>query len=149
VVAKLFGQVRPDAAWFGEKDYQQLLVIRRMTRDLDLDVRVEGVATVREADGLALSSRNAYLTADERRIAPRLHAILTDAAEQIAGGVQAEKCCQAAIAALATAGFSDIEYVEARDAETLEPIAGIASGPARVFGAVRLGKARLIDNMPV
>ncbi len=149
VVAKLFGQIRPDAAWFGEKDYQQLLVIRRLTQDLDLDVRVEGVATVREADGLALSSRNAYLTADERRIAPRLFAAITAAAEQIAGGGQAEKCCQAAITALATAGFSDIEYLEARDAETLEPINGVHSGPARVLGAVQLGKARLIDNAPV
>ena len=149
VVAKLFGQIRPDAAWFGEKDYQQLLVIRRMTADLNLDVRIEGVATVRESDGLAMSSRNAYLTAEERRIAPRLYAILTDAAEGIARGGRAEDGCRAAIVNLKKAGFPEIEYVEARDADTLDPISAAATGPTRVLAAVRLGKARLIDNVPI
>ncbi len=149
VVAKLFGQVRPDAAWFGEKDYQQLLVIRRMTEDLDLGITILGVPTVREADGLAMSSRNAYLTPDERRIAPRLHEALSEAAGKIAAGAPAESACGAAIATLTAAGFSDVDYVEARDAATLASISGIAAGPARVLGAVRLSKARLIDNVAV
>jgi pantoate--beta-alanine ligase len=149
VVAKLFGQVRPDAAWFGEKDYQQLQVIRRMTEDLDLGVAVESVPTVREADGLAMSSRNRYLTAEERRVAPQLFAILSQAAESIAGGDAAAQCCAAAVAALGEAGFAEIDYVEARDAETLEPVTGTATRPARVLGAVRLGSARLIDNVAV
>jgi pantoate--beta-alanine ligase len=149
IVAKLFGQVRPDAAWFGEKDYQQLLVIRRMTEDLNLGVKIEGVATIREPDGLAMSSRNAYLKSDERRIAARLYEILTDTAGRIAGGDRAEDCCREAVAALGEAGFSEIEYVEARDAETLAPIKGKPTGPARVLAAVQLGKARLIDNVAV
>jgi pantoate--beta-alanine ligase len=149
IVAKLFGQVRPDAAWFGEKDYQQLLVIRRMTEDLDLAVQVESVPIIREPDGLAMSSRNAYLTDEERRLAPRLFAVLTDAAQAIADGGRADDCCRDAILALRKAGFSEIDYVEARDAATLEPITGTTTGPARVLAAVRLSKARLIDNVAV
>lgn len=149
VVSKLLIQCLPDVAWFGEKDYQQLLIVRRMVRDLDLPVRVMGHPTVREADGLALSSRNAYLGADERRVAPALHRAIAEVARRVAGG--AADCgaeCEKARAAILTAGFAAVDYVEVRDAETLAPMAR-ATRPARVLAAARLGKARLIDNVPV
>ena len=149
VVAKLFAQVRPDAAWFGEKDYQQLLVIRRLAADLDCGVDVIGVPTVREADGLAMSSRNAYLTPEERRVAPLLFRTLTEIATRIAGGgADIGEACAQGRSTLLEGGFAAIDYLEARDAETLLPLIA-ASGPARVFVAARLGKARLIDNVPI
>jgi pantoate--beta-alanine ligase len=149
VVAKLLGQCQPDLACFGEKDYQQLLAVRRMVRDLDMPVRIIGVPTVRESDGLAMSSRNAYLGADERRIAPALNRAIAAVAQRVAnGGADCAAACAEARAALLAAGFASVDYVEVRDAETLAPLGRVA-GPARVLAAARLGKARLIDNVPV
>ena len=149
VVAKLLLQALPDAALFGEKDYQQLLVIRRLVRDLDIPVRIEGVPTVREPDGLALSSRNAYLSAAERRIAPTLAATLGGIARRLAGDPDAVAQAVAdGQTRLRAAGFTGIDYLEVCDAETLAPLAR-ADLPARVLAAVRLGGTRLIDNMPV
>jgi pantoate--beta-alanine ligase len=148
VVAKLLLQAFPDWAFFGEKDYQQLIVIRRMVRDLDIPVRIEGVPTVREPDGLALSSRNAYLTAEERRVAPALHATIDSVARAVAGGAAPEAEATRATDALVRAGFRKVDYVAVRDAETLEPVAD-AARPARVLAAAWLGRARLIDNVPV
>jgi len=150
VVTKLLNQVRPDAAVFGEKDYQQLQVIRRVNRDLDIGVKIIGAATLREADGLAMSSRNRYLTATERRIAPALHQALTRAAKELAGGGRVDEALAAAREAVLKAGFGDIDYIEARHAETLSVLdEGPLRSPARVFGAAWLGKARLIDNVAV
>ncbi|WP_029008105.1 pantoate--beta-alanine ligase [Azospirillum halopraeferens] len=148
VVTKLFLQALPDVAVFGEKDYQQLQVIRRFTRDLDIPVRVEGLPTVREADGLAMSSRNAYLTPDERARAPELQRALSAAAAALAGGVEAAPVLEEVRHRLAAAGFGRVDYVELRDADTLEPLTR-ADGPARLLAAVWLGKARLLDNVPV
>ncbi len=148
LVAKLFAQCAPDAAWFGEKDYQQLLVVRRLARDLDLAVAVHGVATVREADGLALSSRNAYLDARERAIAPALHRTLTLVAEAVAGGAPPAGETARGHAALLDAGFASVDYIELRDAETLAPVETMTR-PARVLAAAWLGRARLIDNVAV
>lgn len=149
VVAKLFAQCLPDAAWFGEKDYQQLLVVRRMVRDLDLPVVIESHPTVRDADGLALSSRNAYLTPAERRIAPALYRAISTVAERVKDGAadSVAECARARDAILA-AGFASVDYVEVRDAATLAQLDRV-TGPARVLAAARLGKARLIDNVPV
>ncbi len=148
VVTKLFLQALPDVALFGEKDYQQLMVIRRFARDLDIPVRVEGLPTVREADGLAMSSRNAYLTADERARAPELNRALVEAAEDLSAGAESGAVLDAVRARLQAAGFGTIDYVELRDAETLEPVRGV-DRPARLLAAAWLGKARLIDNVPV
>ncbi|HEY2539045.1 MAG TPA: pantoate--beta-alanine ligase, partial [Stellaceae bacterium] len=149
VVAKLLLQSLPDFAYFGEKDYQQLLIVRRLARDLDLPVRIEGVAIVREPDGLALSSRNAYLSPSERRIAPRLAQVLRD----IAAGVAREPAAVAreierGRVELSRAGF-DVEYLEVRAADDLAPIGDVASRPCRVLAAAYLGRTRLIDNFPV
>jgi len=148
VVTKLFLQALPDVALFGEKDYQQLQVIRRFTRDLDIPVRVEGVPTVREADGLALSSRNAYLSADERARAPELHRALSGAAAELAAGMAAGAVLEQVKARIAAAGFRSIDYVELRDADTLAPVERVER-PARLLAAAWMGKARLIDNVPV
>lgn len=153
VVTKLLVQVRPDAAYFGEKDYQQLQVIRRLVRDLDLPVQIEAVPTVREADGLALSSRNAYLSAAERRIAPRLYDTLRSLSERLAGAAPASaealaREVEAARRSLERAGFTRIDYLEVRDAETLEPVTNLER-PARALAAAWLGETRLIDNCPV
>jgi pantoate--beta-alanine ligase len=148
VVTKLFAQCEPDAAWFGEKDYQQLTVIRRLTHDLGLAVAVHGVATVREADGLALSSRNAYLDARERAIAPILNRSLAALAEAVAGGAALAEETVRAREALLDAGFASVDYVELRDAQTLAPIDAVTR-PARVLAAARLDRARLIDNVAV
>lgn len=148
VVAKLLIQAAPDRAYFGEKDYQQLLVVRRMAADLDLPVRIEGVPTVREADGLAVSSRNAYLTPEERAAAPRLYATLTEVAERIAGGADIEGACAEGREALLAAGFASVDYLACADAETLAPARGLGRA-LRVFAAAHLGRARLIDNVPV
>ncbi|MEK9662347.1 MAG: pantoate--beta-alanine ligase [Alphaproteobacteria bacterium] len=147
VVAKLLLQALPDVAIFGEKDYQQLQVIRRLARDLDIPVEIVGAPTVREADGLALSSRNAYLDARQRAIAPTLHDTLESAAHRLAAGEDAAAVLTDGIAALAHAGFGPVEYLEWRDAETLEstPAPG---HPGRLLAAAWLGKTRLIDNVP-
>ena len=148
VVTKLLLQVLPDYAVFGEKDYQQLAVIRRLVTDLNVPVDIVGAPTVREGDGLALSSRNAYLTEDERKIAPALYRTLTTVADDVAKGEGSAACCEAAVAALEAAGFSGVDYVEVRDAETLGSDPG-PDRPRRVLAAARLGNARLIDNVPV
>jgi pantoate--beta-alanine ligase len=148
VVAKLLLQSLPDAAYFGEKDYQQLQVIKRMTRDLDIPVAIKGCATVREPDGLAMSSRNAYLNADERRVAARLNHIMHDAIKAARGGDAIAATEAEAARYLLAAGFTSVDYMAIRDAETLAPIADLAR-PARILAAAWLGKTRLIDNMAV
>ncbi|HWT13031.1 MAG TPA: pantoate--beta-alanine ligase [Allosphingosinicella sp.] len=148
VVAKLFNQVQPDLALFGEKDYQQLAVIRRMAADLDLPVEILGVPTQRDADGLALSSRNAYLSAEERAAARALPRALGEAAQAIAAGSPVAEAIERARSRLAAAGFEAIDYVELRDAATLAPIEAVAR-PARLLAAARIGRTRLIDNLPV
>ena len=144
VVAKLFGQVRPDVALFGEKDWQQLAIIRRMVLDLDLDLQIVGVPTVREADGLALSSRNAYLSDAERAAAVALPRALQTAAEAIAGGGSVDAALESARQAIAAAGFA-IDYVALVD-DALLPTTIL---PARLLAAARIGTTRLIDNLPV
>jgi pantoate--beta-alanine ligase len=148
VVAKLLNQAQADFAFFGEKDFQQLAVIRRMAADLDLPTRIFGVPTLREADGLALSSRNIYLSAAERARAPLLSQVLNETAAAIrSGAAPAQAAAQAALL-LGEAGF-DVDYLEARHAETLAPIASLEQGPVRLLVAARLGKTRLIDNRAV
>jgi pantoate--beta-alanine ligase len=148
VVTKLLIQALPDIAYFGEKDYQQLTVVRRLARDLDIPVRIAGVPTVREPDGLALSSRNAYLSAEERRIAPNLARVLRSVAAALAQDPSAiAREVARGSAALKQAGFA-VEYLEIREAGTLARISK-ATTNSRVFAAVRLGKTRLIDNMPI
>ena len=150
VVAKLFNMVRPDAAWFGEKDFQQLQVIRRLARDLDLGVEVHGVATVREEDGLALSSRNVYLNEAERAAAPALHDALLALADAAASpGVDLVGAIREAERTIADAGFRTIDYVAVVDRETLQPAEAPITREARALAAAWLGKARLIDNVPV
>jgi len=148
VVSKLLLQCLPDAAYFGEKDYQQLTVVKRMVRDLDIPVRVEGVPTVREPDGLALSSRNVYLSPQERRIAPLLYRVLRDTAAALTQTPEAvTEALAGGIAALAAGGFA-VDYLELRDAETLAAMPRL-TGPARLLAAARLGRTRLIDNVSV
>ena len=149
VVAKLLLQSLPDAAYFGEKDYQQLMIVRQLVRDLDIPVRIEAVPTCREADGLALSSRNQYLSPAERRIAPALARVLGSIAAALAAApaAVAEEIARGR-AALVRAGFA-VEYLEIREAATLAPVAAEITAPARVFAAVQLGHTRLIDNMPI
>ena len=149
VVTKLLLQSLPDAAYFGEKDYQQLLVVRQLARDLDIPVRIAGVPTVRDKDGLALSSRNAYLSPEERRIAPNLARVLRRIATELRQepGAVAPAIARG-LADLKIAGF-EVEYLEIRDAGTLAPVTATVAGAARVFAAVHLGRTRLIDNLPV
>ncbi len=137
----------PDVAVFGEKDYQQLCVIRQMVRDLDLPLEIVGAPTVREADGLALSSRNAYLTAEERRVAPELHRAIQAVAAAVKKDGDVATATAAAKAAILGHGFAKVDYVEVRDAETLTPAASGEGRPLRVLVAAWLGKTRLIDNI--
>lgn len=148
VVSKLLLQCLPDLALFGEKDWQQLAVIRRMARDLDLPVQIVGVPTVREADGLALSSRNAYLSADDRAVAPALHRALATIAEGLKAGKPAEELCHRAAADVLAAGFASVDYIDVRDAANMDKLAALTR-PARILAAVRLGNTRLIDNIGV
>ena len=148
VVGKLFIQAGADVAVFGEKDYQQLKVVTRMARDLDLPLRVIGAPTVREQDGLAMSSRNVYLTPDERAVAPVLHRVLTLCGKKIAGGHAVATILSEGREAIERAGFT-LDYLEARHAETLEPIASGKDGPVRLLVAGKIGKTRLIDNVGV
>jgi pantoate--beta-alanine ligase len=148
IVAKLLLIVLPDAAIFGEKDYQQLQVIRRMVADLDIPVQIEGSRTVREADGLAMSSRNAYLSAAERAAAPTLHATLRTVAADLAAGGDPDRLTARGAELLVRAGFASVDYLTVRDAETLQPWSG-RERPGRVLAAARLGATRLIDNVPV
>lgn len=148
VVGKLFTQVRPDFAVFGEKDFQQLQVVTRMARDLDLGVKVIGSRTVRERDGLAMSSRNVYLTPEERLAAPVLYRAMKESAKRLRGGDDVRAAMAGGAALIANAGFV-LDYFEARHAETLAPIASLKDGPVRILVAARLGKTRLIDNIGV
>ena len=147
VVSKLLIQTGADFAFFGEKDYQQLATIRRMVRDLDLPVEIVGCPTVRDPDGLALSSRNALLSPEERACAPALHRALNAAAGRLRKG-EDTGCLADAAAGIAAAGFSAVDYVELRDAEDLAPMDRL-DRPARLLAAAHLGRARLIDNIPV
>jgi pantoate--beta-alanine ligase len=150
VVAKLLLQCLPDAAAFGEKDYQQLLVIRKMVADLDIPVEILAGETVREADGLAMSSRNAYLTPEQRKVAGRLNVIARAAVATIEGGGDIASALADADAALRAAGFSPIDYVALHDAATLAPIATPTLKQAgRLLVAAHLGATRLIDNFAV
>ena len=149
VVSKLLMIAMPDRAFFGEKDYQQLQVIKRMVRDLAMPIEIVGMPTVRESDGLAMSSRNRYLTTTERATARALHRALTSVAEAVRDG----KASCAAVAAdaakaLLADGFDKVEYLTVVDAESLAPLEHVA-GPARVIAATRLGRTRLIDNIAV
>lgn len=148
VVIKLLNQVRPDVALFGEKDYQQLAVIRRMVADLDMDLRIVGMPTQRAEDGLALSSRNAYLSEEERREALALPRALGEAKRQMEKGGTVEAAIAKAIAMLAAHGFDPIDYVTLCDAATLEPMT-VLDRPARLLGAAKIGRTRLIDNIAV
>jgi pantoate--beta-alanine ligase len=148
VVARLFDQVRPDVALFGEKDYQQLAVIRELVAGLALPIEIVAVPTQRDADGLALSSRNAYLSDDERIAARVLPRALGDAARAIARGDAIADALERARRRLADAGFDPIDYVALRDAETLGPVERLER-PARLLAAARIGRTRLIDNLPV
>lgn len=148
VVGKLLLQCQPDTAVFGEKDFQQLKVITRVAADLDLPVKILGAPIVREKDGLAMSSRNAYLSAPERVLASTLYRVLQDCAAQIAQGAAPARALQAGGAAIERAGFT-LDYLEARHAESLQPIQSQKDGPMRILVAARLGKTRLIDNIAV
>jgi pantoate--beta-alanine ligase len=148
VVTKLMLQALPDIALFGEKDFQQLAVIRRFVADLNIPVDIIGVPTVRDADGLAMSSRNAYLTTEERAAAPALFAAIARAAVAIGGGDNIAQVLADARDEILKAGFTRIDYVEARNAETLAPLQN-AREPGRLLVAAQLGLARLIDNVPI
>ena len=148
VVARLFDQVAPDVALFGEKDYQQLAVIRQMVGELRLSIEIVGVPTQRDADGVALSSRNAYLSEDERLAARNLPRALGEAAQSIMAGSDVSGALAAVKERLTKAGFEPVDYVELRDAETLAPLAAL-DRPARLLAAARIGRTRLIDNLQV
>lgn len=151
VVTKLLLQAGADRAYFGEKDYQQLQVVKRLARDLDIPVEIKGVATVRDPDGLALSSRNAYLSPAERDVAVNLNLILADVAAAILAGSGLREAVSDGVARLGAAGFDSVDYLAVRDAATLAPIEQVAPDDpaARVLAAVRIGRTRLIDNRPV
>jgi len=148
VVGKLFTQVRPDVAIFGEKDFQQLRVVSQMARDLDLGVKVIGSKTVRERDGLAMSSRNVYLSPEERKVAPTLYKAMKASAARIRDGEDIRTALAAGEETIVRAGFV-LDYLEARHAETLAPIGSPSEGPMRMLVAAKLGTTRLIDNIAV
>jgi pantoate--beta-alanine ligase len=148
VVGKLLLQVRPDIATFGEKDYQQLKVVTAMARDLDIGTKIAGVPTVREKDGLAMSSRNAYLSPQERAAAPTLHRVLKACALNLRAGAPLAASLGEAEAEIEKAGFA-VDYLDARHAETLAPVASVKEGSVRLLVAARLGRTRLIDNIAV
>ena len=148
VVGKLFTQCRPDVAMFGEKDFQQLRVVAQMARDLDLGVRVIGSKTVRERDGLAMSSRNVYLSAEERQVAPELFRAMKASGDAASGGDDLQAALDGGVETIRRAGFA-LDYFEVRHAETLAPIRSVGGGPLRILVAARLGNTRLIDNIAV
>jgi len=148
VVCKLFTQCRPDLAIFGEKDFQQLRVVTRMAGDLDLGVKVIGSKTVRERDGLAMSSRNVYLSPEQRRVAPELYRAMKQSAARLKAGEDLPSAMAGGADMIAAAGFA-LDYFEIRHAETLAPVASASDGPLRILVAARLGATRLIDNIAV
>jgi pantoate--beta-alanine ligase len=148
VVAKLLLQCRPDIAVFGEKDYQQLRVVMQLAMDLDQPVRIIGAPTRRERDGLAMSSRNAYLSAAERAVAPVLYRVLRECAQAIAAGEAIPSALANGRRTITRAGFM-LDYLDARHAETLAPIGSTSEGPIRLLLAARIGRTRLIDNLAV
>lgn len=148
VCTKLFQQVTPDIAVFGEKDFQQLAVIRQTVRDLDMPLTIIGAPTMREADGLAMSSRNRYLSPEERGIAPLIHQVIRDVAVQVRAGNSIDAACAEATEKLIAAGFRSVDYVTVRDESTLGPYEP-ARGAGRVLAAAWLGKTRLIDNIAI
>ncbi|MBR1146949.1 pantoate--beta-alanine ligase [Bradyrhizobium sp. AUGA SZCCT0431] len=148
VVGKLFTQCRPDVAIFGEKDFQQLRVVTQMARDLDLGVKVIGSRTVRERDGLAMSSRNVYLAPEQRQAAPELYRAMKQSAGRLRAGEPVDAVMQAGAEAITIAGFA-LDYFEVRHAETLAPIASLKQGPMRMLVAAKIGTTRLIDNIAV
>jgi pantoate--beta-alanine ligase len=148
VVGKLFTQCRPDVAVFGEKDFQQLRVVTQMARDLDLGVRVIGSRTIRERDGLAMSSRNAYLAPEQRQAAPELYRAMKLSASCLRAGEPADAVMAAGTELIKAAGFA-LDYFEVRHAETLAPIASRQDGPMRMLVAAKIGTTRLIDNIAV
>jgi pantoate--beta-alanine ligase len=148
IVSRLFNQVSPDAAYFGEKDYQQVQIIRRMVRDLSFNVDIIAGPTSRADDGLALSSRNAYLSKEEREIAPGLFAALHRCAIRIRNGVIPATALSEAVLTLERAGFRSVEYIEAVNPDTLDPISEtVPDGPCRLIAAAWMGRTRLIDNI--
>ncbi|MET3838833.1 pantoate--beta-alanine ligase [Bradyrhizobium sp. OAE829] len=148
VVGKLFTQCRPDVAIFGEKDFQQLRVVTQMARDLDLGVKVIGSRTVRERDGLAMSSRNVYLAPEQRQAAPELYRAMKQSAARLRAGEPVDAVMQAGAELIENAGFA-LDYFEVRHAETLAPIASLKDGPMRMLVAAKIGTTRLIDNIAV
>ncbi len=148
VVAKLLLQALPDIAIFGEKDFQQLAVVRQMARDLDLATRIIGYPTVREADGLAKSSRNVYLSEEQRLVAPILHGVLQDSAARLRAGAPEVEVLKRGTDTITAAGFT-LDYLALRDAITLLPIEAVEASPARLLVAARIGTVRLIDNIAV
>jgi len=148
VVGKLFTQCRPDVAIFGEKDFQQLRVVARMAMDLDLGVKVIGSRTVRERDGLAMSSRNVYLSAEQRRVAPVLYRAMKESAAQLKAGDEIAAVMSKGADIIKAAGFA-LDYFEIRNAKTLAPVASASDGPLRILVAAKIGKTRLIDNIAV
>jgi pantoate--beta-alanine ligase len=148
VVGKLFTQVRPDFAIFGEKDFQQLRVVTRMADDLDLGVKVIGSKTVRERDGLAMSSRNVYLSGDERRVAPTLFRAMKEGAKRLQAGEESVAAMGAGREIIEAAGFA-LDYFELRHAETLAEVTSVEDGPLRILVAAKIGATRLIDNIAV
>lgn len=148
VVTKLFGMTQAGRAFFGEKDWQQVQVVQRLVRDLNIPIRIIPCPTIREEDGLAMSSRNVRLTAEERRVAPTLHRAMVAAANAIRDGEAAETALGTAREAVLAAGFSSVEYLDLRDAETLETVQA-PNRPTRLLAAAILGEVRLIDNIAV
>ena len=148
MVGKLFTQCRPDVAIFGEKDFQQLRVVTQMARDLDLGVKVIGSRTIRERDGLAMSSRNVYLAPEQRQAAPELYRVMKLSAARLRAGEPADAVMAAGAELIKAAGFA-LDYFEVRHAETLAPIASLKDGPMRMLVAAKIGTTRLIDNIAV